>query len=242
MLDGSHFTRTRFPEELAVTRERVAAAWAATRGSSAAITAGAATVALGLLALPLSELTDNRALGPVGAIGVVCAVLTTLTFLPAVLALLGRAAFRPAEPKWADAGTGTGGHGIWRRVAHRVGTRPRQLWIATTALLLAAEIAERFKPFGALGLAPEVSRPQTVDKAAVAVPVLLPPPRDRRRRELKEDRPDPAGRLTFLAAPPQARVTGGPAYRADISSVFDGADTNLLLATASVVAVLLLIT
>ncbi|MFE1381868.1 MMPL family transporter [Streptomyces sp. NPDC058740] len=174
MLDGSHFTRTRFSEELAVTRDRVAAAWAATRGSSAAITAGAATVALGLLALPLSELTDNRALGPVGAIGVVCAVLTTLTFLPAVLALLGRAAFRPAEPKWADAGTGTGGHGIWRRVAHRVGTRPRQLWIATTALLLAAEIAERFKPFGALGLAPEVSRPQTVDKAAVAVPVLLP--------------------------------------------------------------------
>ncbi|MFF9839159.1 hypothetical protein [Streptomyces sp. NPDC013740] len=45
---------------------------------------------------------------------------------------------------------------------------------ATTALLLAAEIAERFKPFGALGLAPEVSRPQTVDKAVIALPVLLP--------------------------------------------------------------------
>ncbi|MGW8885893.1 MMPL family transporter [Streptomyces sp. NPDC055749] len=124
----------RFREELATTGDRAAAAWAATRGSFAAITASAATVALGLLALLLSDLTNNRALGPVGAIGVVCAVLTTLTFLPAVLALMGKAAFWPAKPKSADAETG--GHGIWRRVAHWVDTRPRQLWIITTGLLL----------------------------------------------------------------------------------------------------------
>ncbi|MFJ5834149.1 MMPL family transporter [Streptomyces sp. NPDC093089] len=124
----------RFREELATTSDRAAAAWAATRGSFGAITASAATVALGLLALLLSDLTNNRALGPVGAIGVVCAVLTTLTFLPAVLALMGKAAFWPAKPKSADAETG--GHGIWRRVAHWVDTRPRQLWIITTGLLL----------------------------------------------------------------------------------------------------------
>ncbi|MFE6919229.1 MMPL family transporter [Streptomyces rubiginosohelvolus] len=124
----------RFREELATTSDRAAAAWAATRGSFGAITASAATVALGLLALLLSDLTNNRALGPVGAIGVVCSVLTTLTFLPAVLALMGKAAFWPAKPKSADADTG--GHGIWRRVAHWVDTRPRQLWIITTGLLL----------------------------------------------------------------------------------------------------------
>ncbi|GGR63275.1 MMPL family transporter [Streptomyces roseolus] len=124
----------RFREELATTSDRAAAAWAATRGSFGAITASAATVALGLLALLLSDLTNNRALGPVGAIGVVCAVLTTLTFLPAVLALTGKVAFWPAKPKSADAETG--GHGIWRRVAHWVDTRPRQLWIITTGLLL----------------------------------------------------------------------------------------------------------
>ncbi|MFJ3538336.1 MMPL family transporter [Streptomyces sp. NPDC090109] len=124
----------RFREELATTSDRAAAAWAATRGSFGAITASAATVALGLLALLLSDLTNNRALGPVGAIGVVCAVLTTLTFLPAVLALMGKVAFWPAKPKSADAETG--GHGIWRRVAHWVDTRPRQLWILTTGLLL----------------------------------------------------------------------------------------------------------
>ncbi|MFB7299195.1 MMPL family transporter [Streptomyces rubiginosohelvolus] len=125
----------RFREELATTSDRAAAAWAATRGSFGAITASAATVALGLLALLLSDLTNNRALGPVGAIGVVCAVLTTLTFLPAVLALMGKVAFWPAKPRSADAETG--GHGIWRRVAHWVDTRPRQLWIITTGVLLA---------------------------------------------------------------------------------------------------------
>ncbi|KQX50630.1 MULTISPECIES: efflux RND transporter permease subunit [unclassified Streptomyces] len=125
----------RFREETAAGHDRFTAARAATRGSFGAITASAATVALGLLALLLSDLTNNRALGPVGAIGIVCAVLTTLTFLPAVLALTGRAAFWPAKPKSADAETG--GHGIWRRVAHRVDARPRQLWIITTGFLLA---------------------------------------------------------------------------------------------------------
>ncbi|MER5740575.1 MMPL family transporter [Streptomyces sp. NPDC002262] len=125
----------RFREEIAAGRDRFAAARAATRGSFEPITASAATVALGLLALLLSDLTNNRALGPVGAIGVVCAVLTTLTFLPAVLALTGRTAFWPAKPKSADAETG--GHGLWRRVAHAVDARPRRLWIVTTAFLLA---------------------------------------------------------------------------------------------------------
>ena len=40
----------------------------------------------------------------------------------------------------------------------------------------------------------------------------------------------------------RARVTGGPAFAADLTKVFAGADTRLLLATAAVVAVLLLIT
>jgi RND superfamily putative drug exporter len=39
-----------------------------------------------------------------------------------------------------------------------------------------------------------------------------------------------------------ANVTGGPAFVADLGKVFDGADVSLLIATAAVVAVLLLIT
>ncbi|MCI9889913.1 MMPL family transporter [Micrococcales bacterium 31B] len=39
-----------------------------------------------------------------------------------------------------------------------------------------------------------------------------------------------------------AQVTGGPAFKADLAAVFAGADVKLLIATASVVAVLLLVT
>lgn len=59
----------RYREELAERTDRFAAARAALRQSWGAIVASAATVALGLLALLISDLTNNRALGPVGAIG-----------------------------------------------------------------------------------------------------------------------------------------------------------------------------
>ncbi|MEU3725317.1 MMPL family transporter [Streptomyces sp. NPDC031705] len=125
----------RFREELAARGDRTAAVLAAVRRSAGAITASAATVALGLLALLASDLTNNRALGPVGAIGIFCSVLTTLTFLPAVLALLGRTAFWPATPKAGDA-TGEG-HRVWNRVAAVVGRAPRRVWVSATVLMLA---------------------------------------------------------------------------------------------------------
>ncbi|OEJ23631.1 hypothetical protein AR457_03090 [Streptomyces agglomeratus] len=125
----------RFREELAARADRTTAALAAVRRSLGAITASAATVALGLLALLASDLTNNRALGPVGAIGIVCAVLSSLTFLPAVLALLGRTAYWPAGPKPSDAGAE--GRGVWHRVAALVDRRPRRVWV-TTALVLTA--------------------------------------------------------------------------------------------------------
>ncbi|MEV7557653.1 MMPL family transporter [Streptomyces sp. NPDC089795] len=124
----------RFREELAARGNRMAAAAASVRRSAGAITASAATVALGLLALLASDLTNNRALGPVGAIGILCSLLTTLTFLPAVLALVGRAAFWPATPKPADATAE--GHRIWRRVAGLIDRAPRRVWVSTTLLML----------------------------------------------------------------------------------------------------------
>jgi RND superfamily putative drug exporter len=124
----------RFREELAVRGDRAAEAVAAVRRSCGAITASAATVALGLLALLAGDLTNNRALGPVGAIGIVCSVLTTLTFLPAALALLGRTAYWPSRPKPPQ--ESAQGSGVWRRVGGLVSARPRRTW-AVTALLLA---------------------------------------------------------------------------------------------------------
>ncbi|MFI9828945.1 MMPL family transporter [Streptomyces sp. NPDC051913] len=126
----------RFREELAVHPDRFTAVRAALRQSWGAIVASGATVALGLLALLISDLTNNRALGPVGAIGVCCAVLSTLTFLPAVLVLLGRAAYWPAAPR-PDTG-----HGVWRRVAALVDRAPRKVWAGSLlALLVCAAFA-----------------------------------------------------------------------------------------------------
>ncbi|WP_320781748.1 MMPL family transporter [Streptomyces sp. CRN 30] len=123
----------RYREELARREDRFAAMRAALRESWGAVVASAATVALGLLALLLSDLTNNRALGPVGAIGIVCAVLTTLTFLPAVLVLLGRAAYWPARPRQAEER-----RGIWHRVAGLVDRAPRKVWALSLICLLAA--------------------------------------------------------------------------------------------------------
>ncbi|MER5381542.1 MMPL family transporter [Streptomyces sp. NPDC002688] len=125
----------RYREELALRSDRFTAVRAALRQSWGAIVASAGTVALGLLALLLSDLTNNRALGPVGAIGVVCAVLSTLTFLPAVLVLLGRAAYWPAGPR--PAGNTRTGSGIWNRVADLVDRAPRKVWAIALAGLLA---------------------------------------------------------------------------------------------------------
>ncbi|MFJ3913619.1 MMPL family transporter [Streptomyces vinaceus] len=124
----------RFREELARRGDRMDAAKAAVRRSAGAITASAATVALGLLALLASDLTNNRALGPVGAIGIACSVLATLTFLPAALVLLGRAAYWPATPKPADADLE--GHSVWRRIAAVIDRAPRRVWVSTALLLV----------------------------------------------------------------------------------------------------------
>ena len=137
----------RFREELAHTPDRFAAMRAAWRESVGAITASAATVALGLLALLLSGLTNNRALGPVGAIGIVCAVAGALTFLPAVLLLLGRAAYWPAKPKPAEAKAASGT--VWAGLARLVDRAPRRVWALTTVGLLAcAAFAPTFSSKG----------------------------------------------------------------------------------------------
>ncbi|MFF7443527.1 MMPL family transporter [Streptomyces sp. NPDC008122] len=127
----------RYREELgARDGDRVPAMRAALRQSVGPITASAATVALGLLALLLSDLTNNRALGPVGAIGIACAVLSAVTFLPAALVLLGRAAYWPARPKATADGEA---HPVWRKVASLVDRAPRKVWaVALAALLLCA--------------------------------------------------------------------------------------------------------
>ncbi|WP_405813393.1 MULTISPECIES: MMPL family transporter [unclassified Streptomyces] len=123
----------RFREELGHVDDRYAAMRAALRQSCGPVVASAGTVALGLLALFLSDLTNNRALGPVGAIGIVCAVASALTFLPAALVLLGRRAYWPAHVTTS----GSSAAGVWSRIATLVSGAPRRVWAMALAGLLA---------------------------------------------------------------------------------------------------------
>ncbi|MFI6095950.1 MMPL family transporter [Lentzea sp. NPDC051213] len=125
---------SRFREELRDTQERYTAIRTAWRGTIEPIAASAGTVILGVLCLLFSDLDSNKGLGPVAAIGIGAALLTTMTFLPAVLALLGRGAFWPFAPKLGSPHPETSG--LWGRTADLVRRRPRAIWIVTTLVLL----------------------------------------------------------------------------------------------------------
>ncbi|MGX1548256.1 MMPL family transporter, partial [Streptomyces adustus] len=94
-------------------------------------------------------------------------------------------------------------------------------------------ITKRASELATLGISPEASRPQKVNQGVTTVSVLLSTDTADEKNTATIDTIRKAA-STGLTTPLRAEVTGGPAFRADITKVFDGADTNLLLATASV--------
>uniref|UniRef100_UPI0015F0810C MMPL family transporter n=1 Tax=Pseudonocardia pini TaxID=2758030 RepID=UPI0015F0810C len=149
----------RYREELRRTDRPWDAMRTAYRATLEPVLASAGTVILGLLCLLLSGLNSNRGLGPVAALGIAASVLAALTFLPAALVPLGRAAFWPFVPRH---GTDEKPAGLWARIADSVGRRPRRLWIAT-ALVLGA-LAAFVPQFQASGVA---QSDFFVDKSAI---------------------------------------------------------------------------
>ena len=142
---------SRFKEELHDEPNSWVALKGAWRGSVEPIVASAATVILSLLCLLLAELRSTSGLGPVGALGIAGALLASLTFLPAVLVLVGRQVFWPFAPKLdhKHAEDVVGTKGLWGRVAGLVGRHPRRTWAITLVLLLAAAaFAPTFKASG----------------------------------------------------------------------------------------------
>lgn len=124
----------RYREELHHHESKYDAMRIALRGVVEPIIASGMTVTIGLLVLILSELKNNRSLGPVGAIGIVASMITILTLLPALLILFGRWIFWPRIPRHDDVDeklTGT-----WAKVAHATARNPRKYAIVTSIILL----------------------------------------------------------------------------------------------------------
>lgn len=130
----------RYREQLRVNSDKWVASLRALRGSMEPIIASGSTVIAGLLCLLLSDLKSNSTLGPVASIGIVFAMLSALTLLPAILFAFGRVAFWPKRPKYEPdvvaAERGIPSEGIWVRLGGLIRRKPRVIWMATAVLLL----------------------------------------------------------------------------------------------------------
>ena len=128
----------RFREALVTQPTKWAATWAALKGSWEPILASGGTVIAALLLLLFSDLNSNKSLGPVASIGIVFALLASLTLLPALLYWAGKVAFWPIRPKAQDAGAdpiGADKKGLWPSLARLIARRPRAIWVSSVVLL-----------------------------------------------------------------------------------------------------------
>ena len=129
---------SRYREELHNHESRVESMKIAWRGTVEPIVASGSTVIAGLLVLLLSDLSGNRGLGPVGAVGIASAMFAVLTLLPALLVVFGRWIFWPKIPKFDHEDEKLSG--IWSKVANLVDRRPKQL-VAITGIALLAMVS-----------------------------------------------------------------------------------------------------
>ena len=138
--DYSLLVVARYREELRVEQDKGAAVIGAIKGAFEPVVASGSTVIAGLLTLLLSDLKSNSSLGPVASIGIVFAMLSALTLLPALLFAFGRTAFWPRRPKYepqvVEEEAGMPSKGLWTKLARNVQKRPRAIWIVTTIVLL----------------------------------------------------------------------------------------------------------
>ncbi|MGA0061971.1 MAG: MMPL family transporter, partial [Candidatus Planktophila sp.] len=125
----------RYREELHLYANRFDAMRAAYKGVWEPIVASGSTVSISLLVLLFSQLTNTAGLGPVGAIGIVCSMITILTLLPAFLLVFGRWIFWPRRPEFD--GDDHVLSGTWSRVGNSIGKNPRKAWVITGTILLA---------------------------------------------------------------------------------------------------------
>jgi RND superfamily putative drug exporter len=143
-IDYSLFIVSRFREELRRGRTVAEAVERAVATAGKAVAFSGIAVAIGLSGLLLFVAPAIRSIGIAGALVVVCSVVFALTFLPAVLGMLGhrvnalslsglRHRFRPVSDGVEVARTSR-----WQRVAHAVMRRPIAVLVPTLAILLIA--------------------------------------------------------------------------------------------------------
>jgi RND superfamily putative drug exporter len=123
----------RYREELRRHKDRHEAMALALHRAGPAIFASGTTVILGLLCLLFAEMQSTKGLGPVTAIGVVVALASMLSLLPALLVICGRWVFWPTRPRFGTTEPTT--TGFWARTGQRISRHPRYVWVGTALAL-----------------------------------------------------------------------------------------------------------
>lgn len=93
---------SRYREELRRVERPYDAMAAALKGCGPAVLASSGTVAAGLFCLLAADLNSSRGMGPLGTVGILCALAAMMTLLPAILVLLGRRVFWPLVPRYGS--------------------------------------------------------------------------------------------------------------------------------------------
>ncbi|MET3987140.1 MMPL family transporter [Streptomyces sp. PvR034] len=106
----------------------------ALRGCGPAVLASCGTVVAGLACLLAADLDNIRGLGPVGAVGVLCALVAMMTLLPALLVLLGRRVFWPLIPAYGGEAARRG-RGVFAAMGSSAGKRPVAVLVTGVVLL-----------------------------------------------------------------------------------------------------------
>ncbi|MFF9894662.1 MMPL family transporter [Streptomyces longispororuber] len=125
---------SRYREELRRIERPYDAMAIALRGCGPAVLASSGTVAAGLFCLLAADLNSSRGMGPLGAVGVLCALVAMLTLLPALLVLLGRRVFWPLVPAFGSEPRKR--RSLFASMGSSAGRRPLVV-LATGAALLA---------------------------------------------------------------------------------------------------------
>ncbi|GAQ68780.1 MMPL family transporter [Streptomyces turgidiscabies] len=125
---------SRYREELRRVERPYDAMTAALRGCGPAVLASSGTVAAGVLCLLAADLNSSRSMGPLGAVGVLCALVAMLTLLPAILVLLGRKVFWPLVPAYGSTPR-TRRLSLFAAMGSSAGRRPLVVLASGTVLL-----------------------------------------------------------------------------------------------------------
>ncbi|MEV6396698.1 MMPL family transporter [Streptomyces sp. NPDC051907] len=126
---------SRYREELRRTPRPYDAMVTALRGCGPAVLASSGTVAAGMLCLLAADLNSSSGMGPIAAVGVLCALVSMTTLLPAIFVLLGRKVFWPLVPEYGSEPKAR--RSVFAAMGSSAGRRPVAV-LATGAVVLGA--------------------------------------------------------------------------------------------------------